>query len=118
MGIIKVKGLKVYAYHGHLPDEKIIGGDFIVTVWVKVDTSKVEKTDNLNDTVDYTKIIEIVKKEMGIRSNMIEHPTRRIVNAILTLNKVIKVSVEVEKIKPPIDATFEKISVVSEGRNN
>jgi len=67
--------------------------------------------------VDYVKIIEIVKQQMAIRSNMIEHPAKRIVDAILPLHKVQKVTVEVEKIQPPIDATFDKISVTTEGEN-
>jgi hypothetical protein len=45
--------------------------------------------------VDYVKIIEIVKQQMAIRSDMIEHPARRIVEAILPLQKVQKVKVEV-----------------------
>ena len=115
MGLITIEGIKVFAYHGHLPEEAKLGGNFMVNVWVKVDTSKVEKTDNLNDTVDYVKIIEIVKEQMAIRSEMIEVPAKRIVDAILPLNKVQKVKVEVEKINPPINATFDKISVTIKG---
>ena len=117
MGLITVEGIRVFAYHGHLPEEVVLGSHFIVNVWVSADTSEVEKTDDLNDTVDYVKIIEIVKEQMAIRSDMIEHPARRIVDAILPLNKVQKVKVEVEKIQPPIDADFDKISVTIEGEN-
>jgi len=117
MGLITVEGIRVFAYHGHLPEEAVLGGHFIVNVWVEADTVEVEKTDDLNDTVDYVKIIEIVKQQMTIRSNMIEHPAKRIVDAILPLNKVDKVTVEVEKVLPPIDATFDKISVTTEGSN-
>ena len=117
MGLITVEGIRVFAYHGHLPDEAVLGGHFIVNVWVEADTTEVEKTDDLNDTVDYVKIIKIVKEQMAIRSNMIEYPARRIVDAILHLNKVKKVTVELEKVLPPIDATFDKISVTSEGEN-
>ena len=117
MGLITVEGIRVFAYHGHLPEEAILGGHFIVNVWVEADTTEVEKTDDLNDTVDYVKIIEIVKQQMAIRSNMIEHPAKRIVDAILPLHKVQKVTVEVEKIQPPIDASFDKISVTTEGEN-
>jgi len=117
MGLITVEGIRVFAFHGHLPEEAVLGGHFIVNVWVTADTSEVEKTDDLNDTVDYVKIIEIVKQQMAIRSDMIERPARRIVDAILPLNKVQKVTVEVEKIQPPIDATFDKISVTTEGEN-
>jgi dihydroneopterin aldolase len=117
MGLITVEGIRVFAYHGHLPEEAVLGGHFIVNVWVEADTVEVEKTDDLNHTVDYVKIIAIVKDKMAIRSNMIEHSARRIVDAILPLNKVKKVTVEVEKVLPPIDATFDKISVTSEGEN-
>ena len=117
MGLITVEGIRVFAHHGHLPEEAILGGHFIVNVWVEADTTEVEKTDDLNDIVDYVKIIEIAKQQMVIRSNMIEHPAKRIVDAILTLNKVQKVTVEVEKIQPPIDALFDKISVTTEGSN-
>ena len=111
MALITVEGIRLYAYHGHLPGEAKLGGHFIVNVWVTADTSEVEKTDELNGTVDYAKIIAIVKEQMAIRSDMIEHPAKRIVDAILPLNKVQKVKVDVEKIQPPIDATFDKISV-------
>tara|TARA_B110001454_G_scaffold184273_1_gene179868 strand:- start:181 stop:534 length:354 start_codon:yes stop_codon:yes gene_type:complete len=117
MGLITVEGIRVFAYHGHLPEEAILGGHFIINVWVTADTIEVEKTDNLNHTVDYVRIIELVKEQMAIRSNMIEHPAKRIVDAILPLHKVQKVKVEVEKIQPPIDAAFDKISVTIEGEN-
>ena len=117
MGLITVEGIRVFAHHGHLPEEAVLGGHFIVNVWVEADTTEVEKTDDLNDTVDYVKIIEIVKDQMAIRADMIEVPAKRIVDAILPLNKVQKVTVEVGKIQPPIDATFDKISVTTEGSN-
>ena len=117
MGLITVEGIRVFAYHGHLPEEAVLGGHFIVNVWVEADTVEVEKTDDLKQTVDYVKIIDIVKEQMVIRANMIEVPAKRIVDAILPLNKVKKVTVELEKVLPPIDATFDKISVTSEGEN-
>ena len=117
MGLITAEGIRVFSYHGHLPEEAILGGHFIVNVWVEADTTVVEKTDDLNDTVDYVKIIDIVKEQMDIRANMIEVPAKRIANAILQLKKVQKVKVEVEKIQPPIDATFDKISVTTQAEN-
>jgi dihydroneopterin aldolase len=54
---------------------------------------------------------------MQIRANMIEVPAKKIVNSILSLHKVQKVKVEVEKILPPIASNFDKISVTTEGEN-
>ena len=117
MGLITIEGIRVFAYHGHLPEEATLGGHFIVNVWVTADTTEVEKTDDLNDTVDYVKIIEIVKEQMAIQAKMIEVPARKIVDAILSLDKVKKVKVEVEKVLPPVDASFSKISVTTEAEN-
>ena len=115
MGLISVEGIRVFAYHGHLPEEAILGGHFIVNVWVEADTSQVEKSDDLNDTVDYVQITEIVTQQMSIRADMIEVPARRIADKILRLKKVQKVKVEVEKNRSPINVVFDKISVTAEG---
>ena len=117
MGLITVEGIRVFAYHGHLPEEATLGGNFIVNISAEVDSSEVEISDDLNDTVDYVKIIEIVRKQMAIRSDMIEAPARRILDSILLLNKVIRAKVEVEKIQPPVDAAFDKISFTASGEN-
>ena len=82
MGQITIEGIKVYAFHGHLPEESVLGGHFIVNVWIDFDSSKVVKSDNLEDTVDYVEVIEIVKHEMKTPSKMIEHPAKRIINKI------------------------------------
>ena len=66
MGLISVEGIRIFGYHGHLPEEAVLGGHFIVNVWATVDTSTVEQTDDLNDTVDYVKIIDVVQKKMSI----------------------------------------------------
>jgi len=117
MGLITVKGIRIFAYHGHLKEEAVLGGHFIVNVWVEADTTLVEQSDNLNDTVDYVGILEIVKGKMKIRANMIEVPARRIVDAILSFKKVKKVKVEIEKNSTPIDANFNKISATITGCN-
>ncbi len=116
MGLITIKGIKIFSYHGHLPEEGVLGGHFIVNVWIDIDSSQVEMTDNLEDTVDYVKIIDIVKNQMKRRSNMIEQPAKRILDAILSLDKVRSAKVEVEKVQPPINASFDKISVTVKGK--
>ena len=110
MTTITIEGIKVYAYHGHLKEEAILGGHFNVNVWVEVNTDIVEESDELTDTLDYVKVISIIKEQMLIRSNMIEVPTARIAKKILKEKNVLKVTVELEKISPPVDAVFKKIS--------
>tara|TARA_B100001173_G_C15638451_1_gene400225 strand:- start:101 stop:454 length:354 start_codon:yes stop_codon:yes gene_type:complete len=117
MGVIKIKGIKNYAFHGHLPEEAVLGGQFITNIQISLDSCVVEKTDELNDTIDYVHIIGIVDEQMKTKSKMIEHVARRIVDKILELEKVESVKVEVEKVQPPVNAVFSNITFVCEGKN-
>ena len=113
MGIIKVENIKVFAYHGCLDEEAKIGSFYRVDIKVKADLSKSAKTDELNDTVDYVHLNDIVKEEMAIRSKLLEHVVDRIMNRILdeiSLTKFVKVSVS--KINPPIGGNVEMVTVI------
>lgn len=78
MGLIEVNGIKVYAYHGCLTEEGRIGGHFRVDVSVEGDFAKAEAGDHLQDTIDYGRITSLVREQMAIRSNLIEHVAGRI----------------------------------------
>jgi dihydroneopterin aldolase len=65
MGMIYLKNIKVYAYHGCLAEETLIGSDYLVQLKVWADLKKSTTSDQLEDTVDYVLLNAIVKKEMG-----------------------------------------------------
>lgn len=116
MGKITVNGIKVYAHHGCLPEEAIIGGEYVVNVSIDTDFSKASITDELHDTVDYCVVFECVKKEMATRSKLIEHVAQRILLALRNAYPQVKVfSVEVVKIVPPMNGAVDNVSVVVEG---
>ena len=112
MGIIEVTNIKVYAYHGCLEEETIIGSEYLVNVAVKANLTQAAASDNLKDTVDYVHINHIVKEEMAIPAKLLEHVADRIIQRILLeINIVIEVSVAVSKINPPIGGDVEKVTV-------
>lgn len=82
MGLIEVKGIKVYAYHGCLSEEGRIGGHYRVDVAVEGDMARAERTDKLADTIDYGRVTAIVVEQMAIRSQLIEHVAARILDAL------------------------------------
>ena len=79
---ISVEGIECYAYHGCMEEEGIIGGNYTVDVYIWADVSKSFKTDSLDDTIDYAMIHDLVRKEMAIRSKLIEHVANRILENI------------------------------------
>ncbi len=112
MGLVKVKNIKVYAYHGCLLEEKKIGSEYRVDLKVKANLTKSAITDHLSDTVDYVHLNHIVKEEMAIRSKLLEHAAERILVRILKeLPMVQKVKVAVSKINPPIGGNVEMVTI-------
>ncbi|GAB2762479.1 dihydroneopterin aldolase [Salinimicrobium soli] len=112
MGSIKLKNIKVFAYHGCLDEEGRIGSDYRIDLKVKGDLSLSAKTDALKDTIDYVHLNKIVKEEMGVRSKLLETVAERILNRILAeLLMVQEVSVSVSKINPPIGGNVEMVTV-------
>ena len=113
MAKILVQGIKLYAYHGCMKEEAVIGGNYIVDVVIETDLGKPSKSDKLNDTIDYVTVYEIVKKEMAVRSKLIEHAAKRILDKLQkSFPKTRSIEVKVTKLNPPIPGEVEKVSVV------
>jgi dihydroneopterin aldolase len=116
MGKINVNGIRLRAYHGCLPEEGIIGGEYVVDVMIDADFSKAAQTDELVDTVDYCVVFDRVKEEMAIRSKLIEHVAQRIIDALRKEYASVKTfSVTVTKIVPPMNGAVDRVSVTVEG---
>lgn len=112
MGTIKIKNIRVYAYHGCLIEEGKIGSDYRVDISVKADLSTSAKTDNLADTVDYVHLNKIVKQEMAIRSHLLEEVAKRILDRILLeIPLVKKADVAVSKLNPPIGGNVAMVTI-------
>lgn len=113
MGIIKLNNIQLYAYHGCMPEEAIIGSEYRVDLQVKTDLKKSALSDKLSDTTDYVTLNQIVKQEMLIRSELLEHVAQRIIRRVLTEHlEVKKVKIEIAKINPPIGGHVENVSVI------
>jgi dihydroneopterin aldolase len=113
MGTIKVENIKLYAFHGCLNEEALIGSDYRIDVTVTADLSKSSQTDDLNDTVDYVLLNKIVKEEMAIRSKLLEEVGQRILDRIFKESYLVtKAIVSVSKLNPPIGGNVEKVTIL------
>jgi len=112
---IEVNGIKLYAFHGCLPEEGRIGGHYLVDVSLQTNFTEAAITDELIKTVDYVDINKIVKEEMAIRSKLIEHVGQRIFNRIKKeIQNVDKLRIKVIKICPPINGDVENVAIIIE----
>ena len=109
---INIEGINLYGYHGFLPEEAKIGGNYIVDVYMTTDFSLAAKTDNLNETIDYCIIYEICKAQMAIRSNLIEQVCDRIFKDIkFNFKTIYHLHVKLTKLLPPMNGNVDKVSV-------
>ena len=112
MGKIKLKDIKIYAYHGCLSEENLIGGEYLVNLSVFSNLKKSSVSDELKDTIDYVSLLDIVKKEMLSPSKLLENVVKRVIDKIfLVYPKINKVSLEVSKLNPPINGNVFSVSV-------
>lgn len=119
MGIIKLKNIRTYSFHGCLVEESKIGSDYSVDLEIKTDMRKSMETDELLDTVDYVHLNKIVMEEMAIRSKLLEHVAHRIVQRIFReIASVSRIIVSVSKINPPIGGDVEAVAIQLEEYRN
>ena len=109
---VKVENLKIYAFHGCMEEEKIIGSDYIVNISAVCSVGKKVFEDEIGGTVDYVDLARIAKREMSIRSKLLEAVVNRIINSCFNEISVLEqISVTVSKINPPINADVAFVSV-------
>lgn len=104
--------MQFHAYHGCLDFEKRDGNTFLVSVKMKLDTYLAGITDNLEDTLNYQEVYDVVKREMEIPSNLIEHAAQRILDALAReFSQIQSVYVKLTKLNPPLGGDVEGVSI-------
>lgn len=112
MGKIFVEGIKIYAHHGCFKEEALIGTNFIVDVELDADLSKPANSDNINDAVNYQAVFTVVKEQMAIRSNLLEHVGKRIIEAIFKqFAEVHKIRLKVAKLNVPLGGHIDNTAI-------
>lgn len=112
---ITISGLRFYAYHGVEPQERIVGAWYSVELSLHIQALKAIETDELAGTVNYASVIELVKEEMQIPRNLLEHLAGCIAKRVMTeFTSVAGASVTISKKNPPVAAATGSASFTIE----
>ncbi len=115
MGKLHLQNIKIFAYHGCMQVEEMIGSFYEVNLMVKADLTTVSNTDHITDTVNYVELNRIIHEQMAIISKTIEHVGNRILNEIgIVLPQVQFAEISISKINPPVYGDMEKFTVILE----
>lgn len=104
-GYVFLDEVRIHAYHGVMPQESVVGQDFLVSARCGVDITLPMQYDVLEVTLDYAKLYELVECEMSQTSQLIEHVAGRIAKRVFeTFPQVITLDLRITKINPPFGA--------------
>ncbi len=119
MDKIIINGLKIFGYHGVNPEEKRDGQNFVLDVTILKDLKKPGFTDNLNDTVSYSKVIKTINKVFNEEKyDLIEKVAQKVAESILHCYDVEEVKVLLKKPEAPMKAEFNYVAVEVTRRRN
>jgi len=116
MAKIALEGMEFYAYHGYYKEERIIGTDYIVDVYIETNVNKAAVSDKLKETINYETIYHICEGVMRQPSKLIENVAQRISLGIKNNFGTIKeLTVRVRKMNPPLGGKVHSSYVEVDG---
>lgn len=113
MDKILVRGLRIFAYHGVNPEEKEDGQNFVLDIDAYVDITVPCKTDNVEDTVSYAKIIkETVRIFTCRKDDLLERAAERVAQGLFeSFDRIQSLRILLKKPEAPIKADFDYVGV-------
>jgi dihydroneopterin aldolase len=100
---IELRGLRALGVCGVLPEEQERPQPLEVDVDIEADLTAAGMSDDLDDTVDYGAVCELVERVITTETFfLIERLAERIAELILSDDRVLAVTVAVRKTRPPV----------------
>lgn len=109
---ISLRGLKFYAYHGAMPEEKVLGQRFSIDVDLFQSLHTAGESDRVEDTINYAEVYEMVKRVVSDEHcHLIERLAQRIVDRIFAEFSCDAIRIEIHKPEAPIPGVLEDVSI-------
>ena len=102
---IYLRNVRFHAFHGVLPQEGIVGNDYLVNLVLDYDFSSAMQTDELQGTLNYAEVYQKVREEMVVPSKLLEHVAGRIAHRLFSdFPEIQKLQLSITKVNPPMGA--------------
>ena len=104
--VVFIDKLRLYAFHGVMPQERRVGGWFVVSLRVHYNNMEnVLDSDDVSDTLNYAELCELIRLEMAQPSCLLEHVAGRIARTVFSrFPRVLSLHISVTKENPPMGA--------------
>ena len=109
---IRLEKVRFRALHGVLPQEREVGGDFTVPLRIGYPWQAAMDSDAVADTLAYAAVYRLVRCEMAVPSQLLEHVAGRIAKALLRdFPQITSIDLWLTKTCPPMGADSEGAGV-------
>lgn len=109
---IYLRNVRFHAFHGVLPQEGIVGNDYLVNLVLDYDFSSAMKTDDLQGTLNYAEVYQKVREEMAVPSKLLEHVAGRIAHRLFSdFPEIQRLQLSITKVNPPMGADSDGAGV-------
>lgn len=109
---VGLEGLRFHAFHGVMAQERMVGNDYRVSLRLRVDVGKAVESDDVADTIDYSEVYRVVRREMERPSRLLEHVAGRIGEAVAARFPTVEaIDISITKTNPPMGADCDGASV-------
>lgn len=113
-GIVEIDRLMIRANHGVMPQERLVGNLFEVSVTLEYDMEEAAVTDDVAHALDYSRVAGVVADEMSRQSALLENVVMRLKERLCRdFPQVSGGSVKLAKVTPPIPARMRSVSVAT-----
>lgn len=112
---ITLHEMRFYAYHGVFAQEQRVGNHFIVELTFWADIAESLHRDELEETISYADVYEVIKAEMAIPSRLLEHVVGRISERLFAaFPRMQRVALTLSKCNPPFPGEVHSAAVTLE----
>lgn len=109
---IYLRNVRFHAFHGVLPQEGIVGNDYLVNLVLDYDFSSAMQTDDLQGTLNYAEVYQKVREEMAVPSKLLEHVAGRIAHRLFSyFPEIQRLQLSITKVNPPMGADSDGAGV-------
>lgn len=116
MAVIALEGMEFRAKHGYYKEEQILGGDFVVDVYMTTKITKAAVGDDLEKTINYETVYLICKVAMREPCKLLETVAEKIVLGIKhQFGYISELIVRVSKKNPPLGGIVKNAYVEVNG---
>ena len=113
MMTVEIDGLRLYARHGVLEQERTVGNLFEVSLSLQCASDEAGRDDDLSTTINYAEVIDTVRRIMEEPVKLLECVAWRIRDAVSRRwPEVTGGCIKVSKLTPPCGVSLHHVGVI------